>query len=510
MASSSTSAPSSSLAGARERTRLALRSAMSAEWASVRRCAKRLAGVLPDHSALHRNTVLVAYGGGKDSAYTMAFARAMQLELFHARGTTFRLRGATNRHAGMPEAVMKNIHRTYTALGVYEDPLCEQLIVDGNMVREFQALLPQPEWLVERNRLDILMAGHRTYGDGRPTFCNACNLSVANAFGLAASYEDGVDIIITGDSPAEQRTYVAWIRQLASRLGVLKPDQSIRSFADVLRVVDDIGKVYFDDVYGGLRMEGPQGREMLEKRTRLLKFFSVYDDTGYAAGDHWDLLTGFLGFIFDVVAFSFTESDCANPALMAHLRGLKAERLYKRSYADGVAEYVAFAASLMRHKEIPPHLIDMILARYCGEDAVTNMRQIMDDFATRTFSLREEMLVCMVYSPFAGQARRLEPFLQHEHPDLACASEQIRALLAAGGAQHAGAGGRLIDALNDISGLPLKHLRTLYTRPLRSITGADGGKDIFAEILAGDPHTAIIATRHAPGGPSVHEHISGR
>jgi hypothetical protein len=29
-------------------------------------------------------------------------------------------------------------------------------------------------------------------------------------------------------------------------------------------------------------------------------------------------------------AFSFTESDCANPTLMAHLRGLKCERLYGR------------------------------------------------------------------------------------------------------------------------------------------------------------------------------------
>jgi hypothetical protein len=31
----------------------------------------------------------VAYGGGKDSSYTLAFVRAMQLILFRLHGTTF-------------------------------------------------------------------------------------------------------------------------------------------------------------------------------------------------------------------------------------------------------------------------------------------------------------------------------------------------------------------------------------------------------------------------------------
>jgi len=52
---------------------------------------------------------MVAYGGGKDSSYTLAFVRAMQLILFRVHGSTFQLRVATNRHAGMPRAVLENV-----------------------------------------------------------------------------------------------------------------------------------------------------------------------------------------------------------------------------------------------------------------------------------------------------------------------------------------------------------------------------------------------------------------
>ncbi|HTZ44681.1 MAG TPA: hypothetical protein VMB79_12540 [Jatrophihabitans sp.] len=71
----------------------------------------------------------------------------------------------------------------------------------------------------------------RTFADGRHTFCNACNLSVVNSFGIAASYDAGAD--------------------LAARRGCHDvPDR--------------------------------------------LRFFSICDDTEYASGDHMELLTGFL------------------------------------------------------------------------------------------------------------------------------------------------------------------------------------------------------------------------
>ncbi|NYS42565.1 hypothetical protein F2S88_25835, partial [Pseudomonas syringae pv. actinidiae] len=53
--------------------------------------------------------VLVAFGGGKDSAYTLAFLRAAQLSIACRSPGTFNLRVANRRHAGMTPAVMGNI-----------------------------------------------------------------------------------------------------------------------------------------------------------------------------------------------------------------------------------------------------------------------------------------------------------------------------------------------------------------------------------------------------------------
>src|SRR5712675_2175728 len=105
------------VAGVRDQVFLDLRTAMPpANMDAAERCALRLRAALPHQDRLERNLVLVAYGGGKDSAYTLAFVRAMQLILFRVYGTTFRLRVATNRHAGMPRAVLENVEREYQAL----------------------------------------------------------------------------------------------------------------------------------------------------------------------------------------------------------------------------------------------------------------------------------------------------------------------------------------------------------------------------------------------------------
>jgi hypothetical protein len=469
---------------------------------SVRACLPRLLAELP-RQPLAANTVMVAFGGGKDSAYTTAFVRAIHLELYREHGESFRLRILTNRHAGMPLAVMENVGRTFAALGIEDDPDCEALLVDGDVVRPFRVHEPRPPELVERNRLDILMSGHRTMADGRPTFCNACNLSVANSFGIGASHGGGADVIVTGDSPEEQRAYLAWIRGLARQLGV-EPQRGL-GFKGLLSTLDGIGQVYFGDIHGDGGEAGAAGRRVASDVPAQLRFFSIYDDTAYESGDHWDLLTGFLGFAFDRLAFSFTESDCANPALMAHLRGLKAERLFERGYEEGLAEYVEFALGLMRTKEIPEELVEMVAERYRGPEAPARMRAAMEDYALDTFGLSDEQLVCMVYSPFVGNGERLDAFLEREHPELGARVDEARAALTGEDADP-----ELIAALERLSGLTLGQLRVLYERPSPPKRGMTSGSGIVGAILESDPHKAVIATRHRRGGPVVEELISGR
>jgi hypothetical protein len=494
----------------RERAYLGLRAALpAANLDAAARCAIRLRDALPKADDLAANVVLVAFGGGKDSAYTLAFVRAIQLILDRIHGTTFRLRVATNRHAGMPQAVLDNIDREYRALCVDTDPDCELLLIDGDEVTPFRVHEPQREHVVRRNRLDILMTGHRTFADGRPTFCNSCNLSVVNSFGIAASYGEGADLIVTGDSENEQRQYALWVGRLARRLRspatpqTPRPPGRAKGIGRLLSDVDDIARSYFADIHGPRATEEIARRRVRADVPDRFRFFSIYSDTHYAAGDHMELLTGFLGFQFDDVAFSFTESDCGNPALMAHLRGLKAERVHRRSYDEGMAEYVEFALDLMRKKDIPAHLVELMAARYAGPDAVASMRAAADAYAWETFRLTEEQLVCMAYSPFAEKGAGLEVFLDREHPALAARIDEVRQRLS----DEASAPSTVDEELTRISGLELAQLQVLYRSLLHR---PRSGADVIDTVLAGDPHKAVIRTRHAKHGPDILEQISGR
>jgi hypothetical protein len=493
----------------RDQAYQALRAALPpANLDAAMRCSARLAQALPQPGELAGNLVMVAYGGGKDSSYTLAFVRAIQLILHRVYGVTFRLRVATNRHAGMPQAVLDNISRAYQALRLTEDPDCELLLIDGNEVTPFSARSPQRQAVVGRNRLDILMTGHRTFADGRPTFCNACNLSVVNSFGLAAAYGDGADLIITGDSLDEQRAYTLWVGRLGRRLAPARRPEPGKAkgngISRLLSAVDGIAEAYFTDIHGPGADELIAERRVMTKVPDRLKFFSIYPDTAYAAGDHMQMLTGFLGFQFDELAFSFTESDCGNPALMAHLRGLKCERVYERSYAEGMAEYVSFALGLMRTKDYPAELIDLMRARYEGPGATERMRQAAAGYALSTFGLAEEQLVCMAYSPFAGQGAGLDRFLEREHPGLADRAGDIRSLLSGAGPDPS-----LSAELERISGLELARLQVLYRRPVWQ-PGSGPGSDVINTVLAGDPHKAVIRTSHTRNGPAILEQISGR
>ncbi|HEY2579379.1 MAG TPA: hypothetical protein VGI74_23975 [Streptosporangiaceae bacterium] len=507
--------PAADVATERDQAYQALRAAMPpANMQAALRCSVKLQDTLPHQGQLDRNLVMVAYGGGKDSSYTLAFVRAMQLILFRVYGSTFRLRVATNRHAGMPRAVLENVDREYQALRLTADPDCELLLIDGSEVSVFDVNTPQREHVIRRNRLDTLMTGHRTFADGRPTFCNACNLSVVNSFGLGAAYGDGADLIITGDSQQEQREYAVWVSRLARRLAPGSRGSKGNGLGGLLSHVDQISQSYFTDIYGEDAVETIAERRVTSQVPERLRFFSIYSDTAYTARDHLDLLTGLLGFKFDDVAFSFTESDCGNPTLMAHLRGLKCERVFQRSYAEGLAEYVKFALGLMRKKDFPPELIEQMRRRYAGPDAADQMRQVAGRYALETFGLTEEQLICMVYSPFADEGAGLEGFLAREHPSLAARVAEVHAVLAGdpgsvGGPGPLGGPPALAAGLERISGLELKQLRVLYRSPMRQLDGR-GGTEVIDAVLAGDPHKAVIHTRHAPDGPDTLEQISGR
>ncbi|SEM09778.1 hypothetical protein [Streptacidiphilus jiangxiensis] len=449
--------------------------------------------------------VMVAYGGGKDSTYVVAFVRAVQLHLALTRGTTFTMRVANMRHAGVPLAVMENIHRVYAALELLDDDRAELLTIDHTQVRPFRVDLPLPERLIEINRVDVLMNGHRSAGDGRPTFCNSCNLAVADFYGRAAWWQGGVDTVMTGDSRREQLLYSAWILRLAKDSGIDVEQCRRMGFRGLLTALRGIGDQYFRELFGDDEEAYLLEREVStgdRDRDRQPDFISIYDLVSYRVDDHWDLIVDFLGFRFDDLAFSFTESDCANPTLMAHLRGLRAQYVEDRTYEAGVREYLELAETMMRKKEMPDRLIQLALSRYDSPAKIVERRAVSADYAENVFGLREESLVAMVFSPFTGEGERLARFVERCHPkhgdDVAALHRVLR-----GEEDGDGVG----SWLESMSGLTLAQLRTLYRS---SLVDFGSNATMMARVRAGDPHKAQVRTVDVrTGGPAL-ELISGR
>ncbi|SDW61205.1 hypothetical protein SAMN05444064_10583 [Pseudomonas syringae] len=447
--------------------------------------------------------VLVAFGGGKDSAYTLAFLRAAQLSIACRSPGTFNLRVATRRHAGMTPAVMGNINRTYSALFLYDDPRVEMLVIDNQYTQAFEPDLPFSSAGREQNRMDVLLGGHLSAGDARTTFCNTCYLGLAEFLGRALSWGSGVDAVLSGDSRREQKQYITWLMRLAQRTGQHTGHWANQTLSGVLKMIDTIGQAYYHELYG----DDPQGLRAgraaaVAGKASAPAFITIADLVSCKADEHWNLLTEFLDFRFDDLAFSFSESDCANPLLMAHMRGLSAQYLHGRSYADGIAEYLELAASLMRRKQMPPRLIDKALSAYVGQARIDMRRELASSFAQEGFGLSETQLICMLFSPFVDQGRGLEAFLRSCHPGMLVALPDLHKALSGSTAPD-----QVMQWLVDISGLSLKGLQNLYDKQRVDFADPDS---LIARIRAADPDKGRVMSIDPATGEALAEVLSGR
>lgn len=446
---------------------------------------------------------LVAFGGGKDSAYTLAFMRAAQLSIACRAPGTFNLRVATLRHAGITPAVMDNIHRSYSALFLYDDPRVETLVIDNQYTQAFEPDLPFSSAGREQNRSDMLLAGHLSAGDGRTTFCNSCYLNLADFLGRAASSGTGVEAVVSGDSSKDQKHYGTWLARLAQRSGQGGGPWATQSLGGALRLVDNIGQAWYQELYSEEEEAArPQRTAPYSGRASAPALISIADLVSCKVEDHWNLLTEFLGFRFSDLAFSFSESDCANPLLMAHMRGLKAQHLQQRHYADGIAEYLQLATLLMRRKHMPQRLIDQTLAAYQGAERIEARRELAASFAQEGYGLNESQLVCMLFSPFVNEGRGLEVFLRRSHPGMLVALPDLHKALQGGSAPE-----QVLQWLTDISGLSIKGLQNLYRKQRVDF---DDNQSLIARIRASDPDKRRISTVDPQTGEAVHEVLSGR
>ena len=444
--------------------------------------------------------VMVAFSGGKDSAYAVAFLRAAQLSIANRSPATFNLRIATLRHPGMTSAVMDNIHRCYSALFLYDDPRTEVLMVDQHQVRTFRVDSPFSTAGRERSRSDMLLAGHLTGGDARSTFCNSTYLGLADFFGRAACWGTGIDALANGDSTKQQKRYVAWAMRLAQGLQLPPSDWRNQSFNGVLNTVSQVGQAYYRELYD----EGcePVGRlRAYPNQAVVPAVITIYDLVSCHADDHWPLLTQFLKFQFDDLSFNFSESDSANPLLMAHVRGLQAHYLRGRSYQEGVGEFVLLAKALMIRKHMPQRLIDQALAAYDSPTKIEARRVLATAHAMDAFGLNDAQLACLLFAPFVDSGLMLEAFLRRCHPGMLVALPDLHKALM--GLQVPE---QITQWLIDISGLSKAGLQSLYGK--KRVDFSDQ-TSLLARVAAGDPDKDRVTACDAETCALVPETVSG-
>lgn len=446
--------------------------------------------------------LLVPFGGGKDGAYSLAFLRAAQLSIACRSPNSFNLRIANMRHAGMSSAVMDNINRCYSALFLHDDPRVELLVIDHQSVQRFEHDLPFTVAGRAQNCSDMLLSGHLTAGDCRTTFCHSCYLGMAEFLGCAAGWGEGVDAVLNAQPPEAHNHYTTWIMHLAQGTGEPIVDWNKQPFNSVLKTIDDLSGAYYRELYGedlqpaGL-MPRPQGSSTKAMVPELL---TVSDLIDCRVDYHWSMLTEFLGFRFDDLAFSFSESDCANPLLMAHIRGLKAQFLEEREYAHGVGEYLEFAKALMRRKRMPRRLIDQAMAAYDDGEKLQTRRELATDYAQDAFGLGEAQLVCLLFAPFVDKGAGLERFLRRCHPGMLVAQSDMHKALSGHAAPE-----QIMQWLADISGLSIERLQRLYGKRLIDFNDE---QSIIAQVRAGEPDRQ--QSLNADTGDCVSDVISGR
>ena len=429
--------------------------------------------------ALKGKNCTVMFGAGKDSSFVLTIAHALQLELLEKYGETFELRVGIGRHPGMIDCLQTvdeqgnvvdgNIEKVLKALHLHDDPSVKMFFLDNNRATPYRADSPIPEDVTEQNRNDVLINAHMWGGAGRRTFCDDCNKNLSRWIATALAYDGGADLYMTGDSRYELNTQVGTdIPRIISALGITDEgaETTLSPAQEAFRKLNLVGEEHTRLAHGDTQ-EAVAARhipyEAVPERTRLV---TVFDQIDYDSNKRMPFFHDFLKFDFDSLMFSFTETDCGNPALMCHNIGLIAETLGS-TYADGVRAYVEYAIGKMEEKGFANELIDKMRERYKDDDAITHMRAKVEDYAMRAYRLEPQHLEAMVYAPFTKGGKNLDAWLEHiGDAELLSHQEDIREAISQKKGTASLLSEQVIEKLEHYTGLNLEQMRHLYISPL--------------------------------------------
>lgn len=379
--------------------------------------------------AINNVNILLGYGGGKDSSWALVFTRLTQLICRELLGATFRLQIITMVHLGAPKETLKNINLVFNKLGLLADKrvICKYFCY--NSISNFSKNYKIQKFKKTLLREDILMAGHLSQGNPRPTFCYTCNLHMLSAF--ISQIKKDTHFIITGDSNNEIGNYKLWIKSILNKLNF-----NSCSFLSILKKKDKIKNLWSCFFRGVLpsNLIKPQNRYPKFNINDLssVSFLPVFNFTDYESKNYLSIFKKFLKFDFSKDALNFTESDCRHPLLMCHLHGIKTEIKGGR-YSRGINEYLKFVTSLMKNKGFTDELINKSLSKYNSSKNIIKMRKIAESYSLKSLGIAKNQLICMVYSPIVNRGARLEKYLKNTAPSYLKEKDKIRDYLSGKG-----------------------------------------------------------------------------
>ncbi|MCP4369440.1 MAG: hypothetical protein GY797_15205 [Deltaproteobacteria bacterium] len=373
--------------------------------------------------------ILLAFGGGKDSVWTLSCIRFVQLKLKEKYNETFKIHIVCFVHPGMVSGVFTNINNVLKCLDVANSS--DVKLHFGSLLQttfndnDFNQL---PEQVINIFRRDVLLLGHFSNGQGRETFCYSCNLFVTM---FLAQYVNGlkgeIDYVVSGDSIKEIMQYWGCLQKTLKKLKKPPLEKHERTWGDYFGKLCIVNEEY----YNFISPNGSKGNtcftNIAKTEFKKPKLFTIFKDTDYAFHKHQVFLEH-LGFRLREDSFKFTESDCINPMFMSHLRGLYCET-HGKSYSEGLHQYIDMAKELMSKKDYSDQMIEKALADYNSLEGIEKKRKEAEKYFFDTYHINNQQCIAMVFSPFLNKCEKLKEFIIKYHPAFVNDIENIKCFI---------------------------------------------------------------------------------
>lgn len=403
--------------------------------------------------------VLAIQSGTRDSCYNLALLRAAQLSIAGRAPATFQLRVASLRWSGTPAFTMLNIHRSFSALFLYDDPRAELLMVDHREILPFDHQLPMSDEGREAARVNLLLMGHRRDWNEKLELWDDRYLATAEFYGQVARWNNGVDAMISTDTVPSQERFIDGLDRATQKAAIGTLERAVPGFEGLFNLLDNLGGDYYREFY--IEAERVAWRPIGHfEACRRTSYIGIHDMVVGKMEERWPLLSDFLGYQADELMLEPSTGECAEPLIAAYLNGIHAQHIDGRTYDAGASEHLHRSLAMMRQKSVPEQICERFLAMFGTLTDFSEQKASAASALQMNFGLSESQLVCLLFAPFIDKGAGLERFLRTCHPGMLVAMPELHRAM-----QGMQAPEQVVQWMTDVSGLPVRLIARLYAMP---------------------------------------------